>query len=327
MDASTGISSEVTTTEGTDNAAPETAAEQQLKGQKAPEEPWRKAKHKYKAAGKEYEVDYDELVKRAEKSHGADERFRQASEKEKEILEVKKKLEKIKDPSQEDWEELIDLIGWDKAQKFADNLVWNQIKWKELSKEQQEAIQAKYEADAAKSELQRIKERDAQREAEAQRQQSMQIIQNEIDAVLEIGRKEGLPAADIPEIQEMIIDEMIAYLEAAEAAENQGKRMPAPPSHEDVLRRIQDRYSERSDTYIKRLSVDGLKKLLTKEQLEGLRQAEIDQLYASTPKSGTTSQKAADDFDPFQRRERPKNKNRVMRTDDFFSQMDQKFGR
>lgn len=286
-------------------------------------EPWRKVKHKYKAAGQEHEVDYDELIKRAEKAHGSEKRFQEAAQKEKEI---KARLEKLQDPNHEDWDELIELIGFEKAKKFADKLVWDQIQWEELPEEKREALQAKQEAQRAKAELEKWKRSQAEKEAASQRQQAMSIIDNEIKSVLSKAKAEGLPVADIPEIEEMIIDEMIGYLEWMESEEKAGRpiRTP-PPSHEDVLRKIQERHDQRSDVYLKRLPVETLKRMLTKEQLDGLRQAEIDSLYAPIPKS--QGPKQSQEFDPFDPKRQPKKPERRMRTEEFFSKLDQAYGR
>ncbi len=323
------------TTTNAESTPAEGHAEQVKNTDPPAEEPWKTVKHKIKAAGKEQELSWDEIIKKAEKAEGADIRFREAAEKEKKAAEkekeidaLKRKLNKAKDPSDEDWNDLIDLIGFDKAKKFAQRLVWDQMKWEDMTDEQRELIQAKYDADQRKAKLKDYEEREAQRERDQLRQQSMAIIQKEIDDVLAKGRAEGLPVSDIPEIQELIVDEMIAYLEMMEEAEANGHKVPAPPSHEDVLRTIQDRFNKRSDVYVKRLSVDALKTLLTKEQLEGLRQAEIDQLYAPIPNSGPKQSKSQQEIDPFdERRAKPKKQERTMRTDDFFNRLEHAIGR
>jgi DNA-binding ferritin-like protein (Dps family) len=277
---------------------------------------WKKVKHKYKAMGEEYEVDYDELVKRAEKGHGAEKRLAQASKVEKE---AKARLEKLKDPQAEDFEELIELIGFDKAKKFADKLVWEQIQWDEKSKDEQQRLIAQRRAEDAERQLQDIKSKAEESQKSQLQQQSMQVIDNEIKQVLDEGRKLGLSVADLPEVTELIIDEMLAYLEYVDQEEQAGRTVrSSPPSHADVLRKIQERYDIRSSAYTKRLSAEQLMKMLTKEQLSALRQQEIDQLYAPT-RQGRSTPKAESDFQG-----RPKAQ-KVMRTEDFFKKMDEKY--
>lgn len=287
-------------------------------------EPWRKVKHRYKAAGGDVEVDYDELIKRAQKADGADKRFQEAAQKEKD---AKTRFEKLKDPNSEDFDELIELIGYEKAKKFADRLVWDQIQWDELPEHEKKRLQAEKRAQKSESELEQIKSKAAQQEVEQNRITAMSIIQKELDTVIALGQKDGIAVANLPkdEIEEMICDEMANYLEWMESEEKAGRTIKTPPpSHEDVLRKIQERYDQRSDVYVKRLSVDQLQKLLTKEQLEGLRQAEIDQLYASTPAPRGTKQ--TQEIDPFERRQSPKKQDRRMRTEDYFKKLEQSFG-
>jgi hypothetical protein len=318
-------SANTATTEVTAEKPAESQSGNETQTQQDDKEPWRKVKHKYRSAGQDVELEFDEIIKRAQKADGADRKFQDAAAKEKEL---KARLEKLKNPDAEDWDDLIDLIGFEKAQKFADKLVWDKIQYDELPDHEKKRLQAEKRAEKSESELQQIKDREAEREKQAITSQAMSIIQNEIGAVLKLGKEQGLPAADIPEIEELIVQEMIDYLEFMDREETAGREIKTPPpSHEDVLRKIQERYDQRSDVYVKRLSVDQLKKLLTKEQLAALRQAEIDQLYASTPApTRGTKQNQTEEIDPFERRQNKKPERR-MRTDDFFSKLDQSFGR
>lgn len=303
-------------------AAPEAIAENNdTPVAQAPEIPeWKKQKHKYKAAGQEYEVEYDELVKRAEKAHGAETKLANASKIEKDM---KARLEKLKDPQSEDFDELIDLIGFEKAKKFADKLVWEQIQWDELPDQEKRARIAQTKADEAEGKLKRYEETQETQQKTQMAQQAMSVIEQEIKQVLEDGRKEGLSVADIPEATELIIDEMLAYLEYCDQQEKDGKPITqAPPSHRDVLQKIQEREDVRSGSYIKRLSVDQLKKVLSKEQLAQLRQAEIDQLYAPTQSAGRSQQNQNTNEAP----PRQSNGRKVMSTNDYFKNMDSKYG-
>lgn len=279
---------------------------------------WKKQKHKYKAAGQEYEVDYDELVKRAEKGHGAEKRFAEASKMEKEI---KGRLQKLSDPQSEDFDELINLIGFDKAKKFADKLVWEQIQWDELPDHEKRSRIAQQRADEAESKLKSYEETAEGSKKTQMATQAMQVIDQEIKAVLEAGRKDGLSVADIPEATELIVDEMLNYLTYCDEQEAEGKPIrQAPPTHRDVLQKIQEREDARSGSYIKRLSVEQLKKALSKDQLSALRKAEIEQLYAPTQPAGRSTKQSSDS-------EVPKSQGKKsMSTNNFFDNLDKKYG-
>lgn len=302
------------------------SAEPKGQSKTVPDEPWRKVKHKMKSAGAVEEVDYDELVKRAEKYQGSEKRLAEASRKEKEIESEKKRLERLRDPKNEDFEDLIELIGFDKAKKFADRLVWDQIQWDELSDAEKRRIIAEQERDSLKSDLDKRNAADQKKERERLFTEADRVITEEIERVLTDARSQGLSVADIPEAKDLIIDEMLAYIAYMDKMEAEGLPITTPPpSHEDVLRTIQGRYDTSSSAYIKRLSVEKLMTLLTKEQLTALRQAEIDQLYAPIPgyQGRSKPQKDQSEKETPRRRtgEKPK-----MKTDDFFKTMDKRFG-
>lgn len=279
---------------------------------------WKKQKHRYKAGGQDYEVDYDELVKRAEKGHGAEKRFAEASKMEKEI---KSRLHKLSDPQSEDFDDLINLIGFDKAKKFADKLVWEQIEWDELPDHEKRSRISQQRADEAESKLRSYEETAEGSKKTQMATQAMQVIDQEIKQVLEAGRKEGLSVADIPEATELIVDEMLNYLTYCDEQEAEGKPIrQAPPSHRDVLQRIQEREDARTGSHIKRLTLEQLKKALSKDQLSQLRKAEIEQLYAPTQPAGRSTKPSNDSDVP------RSNGKKVMSTNDFFKNLDSKFG-
>ena len=306
-----------------DNNPQNGAAEAQAKAkqqQNQPEEPWKKQKHRYKAAGKEYEVEYDELIKRAEKGHGAEKRFQEASAKEKAFEE---RMKRMRDPSNEDFSDLVEMIGFERAKKFADRLVWDSIQWDELPEHEKRRILAEQERDEAKSQLTKRQKEDEERAKQQRFAEADRVISEEISRVLADAKKQGLAVADIPEAKELIIDEMLAYINYMDECEAKGMPIQSPPpSHEDVLRKIQERYDTSSSAYLKRLSVDKLMKVLTKEQLSALRQAEIDQLYAPIPGyQGRSKKQAQDDTPP-----RPSRKPNKMTTDEFFRKLDERYG-
>lgn len=280
---------------------------------------WKKQKHKYKSNGQEVEVDYDELVKRAQKADGLDKRLAEVAKQEKTI---KARLEKLKDPQADDFDELIELIGFDKAKKFADKLVWDSIQWDELPEAEKKRRLAEQRAESAEEKLNRIESEKAEAEQKQISQQAMQVIDQEIKEVLAAAKLEGLSVADIPEATELIIDEMLAYLEYVETEEAAGRPIRnSPPTHMDVLRKIQEREDTRSSAYMKHLSVDQLKKVLSKEQLSALRQAEIDQLYAPTQRTG----RAPRDSSPTDGSSSSR-KPQKTRTEDYFKKMDERYG-
>ncbi len=279
---------------------------------------FRAAKHKLKVNGKEEELDYDKLLERASRVSGADEKFKRASE-------IEKRYERVKDPNAENFDELVELLGYQKATKFARQLVLDEMKWDELTEEQQDAIIARREADLSKKKLSEYEEREKSARIEAERGAALEIVDREVGDALAAARAEGVPVADLPEIVEQVVDEMIAYLEWYESEEKEGRRPSRPPpSPKDVIGKLQGRYDERSGAYLKKLPVEKLKSLLSKEQLSALRAAEINDLRSPIPR-GTKTPDDKGSIDPFQEERRPR-ESRRMKSDDWFTQMNKKLG-
>jgi hypothetical protein len=323
----TAGSAPAATAPSSDSSDTSSESPDQSSGQGKPQadEPWRKVKHRMKSAGEIEEIEYDELVKRAEKYQGSEKRLAEATRKEKAAETEMKRLQKLRDPKDEDFNELIELMGFEKAKKFADRLVWDQIQWDELSDVDKKRILAEQERDALKSDLDKRKADDQRKEQERLFSEADRVITEEVTRVLADAKKQGLSVADLPEAKDLIIDEMLAYISYMDDMEAKGLPIKTPPpSHEDVLRKIQERFDTSSSAYIKRLSVEKIMSLLTKEQLQGLRQAEIDQLYAPIPGMtqgrSKTKEEITDDA-PRRKGEKPK-----MKTDDFFAKMDKRFG-
>lgn len=304
--------------------------------QEVPANPFKGTKHKYKAMGREVEVDYDELIARASKADGADAKLRQAAELRKKTdadlshyKKIEERFNRLKDPSAEDFDDLVEIMGEEKARKIAEKLVWKQIEWDELSPEKQDAIKEKRRADDAEKKLKSRDEQEAEKVRLVNQKKAYQIIDKEIGDAIAEAKADGISVADMPEMIEGVVDEMIAFLEYVEDCEEKGIRISRPPpSPKDVIRKLQSRYDDRSTAYLSRLPIDKIKSMLSKEQLAAIRQSEVDQLYAPIPKSGTQQQKPDKDaIDPFAAEKPTKKNNRRMKSDQWFAAMEKKIGR
>lgn len=235
-------------------------------------------KHRYKAAGKEYEVEYDKLLERASKAHGAEERFSQAKKLEEE---TKARLARLKDPTNEDWQELIDLVGYEKAVKWARNLVWDEIQWEELPEAERRARLAEKKAQEVERKLSEREKAEAEARKAALESEALEAVDREIAGALEEARKEGINPDDFPELVEYTVDTLMAYLEELEEDERAGRPIRgAPPKPIDVIRQYRERFEKNATSYLTKIPAERLRSMLTPEQLSALRQAEIDDLYA-----------------------------------------------
>jgi hypothetical protein len=306
-------------------------------GSEPPEiEPWRKVKHRFKAMGEVHEVDYDDLVKRAEKATGAEKRLAEAARKEKEIM---GKIDRLK--TVDDFNEVVELLGGDeRARPLLEKFLWDKIK-----REEEEARLTPAERDARKKadEAER-KAKEAQDRLDAlnkaaedeskakQRNAANEIINREIEDAIAEAEKEGLSPEDVPYMVEELIQNMILHLEYLEDCEDAG--IPAtksPLSPRDVLRKIQEKDTKRTRSWLTKLSPADLKQLLSAEQLEGLRKSEIEALTQPSTLNRATAQrqkaKDATPIDPFEAEKEAKRKSRKRpNTRDWFGAADKFYG-
>lgn len=287
----------------------------------APENPYKGTKHKFKANGKEIEVDYDDLLSKASLAEGANQKFQEAKAMRKELEE---KLGRLSNAEADNLDEIIETLGIDKVLKIANTISEKELYWNQLSEEEREDLLYRQKADAALNELEALKGKERQAAQQQAQIEAYNVINDEIGEALALAKAEGVPLADLPEIAEGIVDEMLAFLEFMEREEKEGRKLTSPPpSAKDVVKKLQGKYEERSSTYLKKLNAKQLKSMLSPEQLADLRKEEIDSLYGSnSPRR--TSQQADEVIKPFSNQD--ENQSKPRKSDDWFKQMDKKLG-
>jgi ribosomal protein L22 len=271
-------------------------------------EPWRKVKHKFKAMGEVHEVDYDELVRKAEKGVGAEKRLAEATRKEREIM---GKIDRLK--TVDDFNEVVDLLGGDeRARPLLEKFLWDKIKREEEEARltpterdaRKRAEQAEREASEAKRKLEELDKAAEEKNKAVVSQKANEIINAEIEEAIAEAEKAGLSPEDVPYMVEQLIQGMLVHLEYLEDCEEAGLApTKSPLSPRDVLRKIQDTDTKRAQSWLKKLSAKDLKTILSPEQLEDLRKSEIEAfVQPSTQNRATASrqkQKLDTPIDPF----------------------------
>jgi len=292
-------------------------------------EPWRKVKHKYKAAGEIVEVDYDELVRRAQKADGAEKRLAEAARKEKEI---QGKIEKLR--TLDDVTEIIDLMGGDeRARPLLEKFLWDKIQAEEqeakLSPEERDArrraAEAEKKAKEAQDKLDALNKAAEENNKAAVTNKANEIINKEISDAIAEAEAAGLSPEDVPYMIEQLLDGMVVHLEYLEDCEEAGiAPSKSPLSPRDVLRKIQDKETKRTQAMLKKLTAKDLRAMLTDEQLEGLRRSEIEALTAPSTQNRATLKKPKSDtaVDPFTQ---AKDQKKKPNTKDWFAAMDQRY--
>lgn len=278
-------------------------------------------KHKIKVDDQEEELDYEELVTRAQKAKGSEKRFEESRKALDEASRTKKEIEELKTRIKAgDVKALIDLVGYDEAIKISENLTWEKIQWDDLSDDEKERVILKHENEQYKSSEEKRKADQEASVKAAKDAKANAVIEKEMNDVAEILRTEGLPEHDVQRIQEQSIDDMIAYLDYLDSQQEAGMPLPSSLlSFSDVARKIQSRMVENFNSSIGKLSVDQLRSSLSKEQLAGLRQLELDDLAPIHDRTKPAQSKAEKLFEA---PAKPSKAARRMSTDEAFDRLD-----
>lgn len=283
--------------------------------------PYKGTKHKYKAKGKEIEVDYETLLSKASLADGANEKFAEAKALKQQFED---RMGRLSNAEMENWDEIIDMIGVDKALKFASTINEKHSYWNELSEEQREDVLYRHEAELAKQELESLKGKEKQAATQQASREAYDAINQEIGDALAEAKALGIPLADLPDIAIGIVDEMLMVLEQIEAEEKAGRKWSGKaPTAKDVVKRLSGQYEERSSSYVKKLNAKQLKSMLTPEQLAELRQEEIGSLYqGATPNRMTSKEPATNTASNTNQNQSP-----IRGTSsDVFKELDKKYG-
>lgn len=270
---------------------------------------FRGKKIKQKVDGQELEVDLEEIIKAYPKISAADKRFMEAASIRKQVDGLLKNITEA-----QDYQSLVKLMGKEKAEKFAEDLLLEKINYEQMSPEQRRAFELEQENKTLKSREEEAKRARLEQERAAIRAQAVQSIDTEISAALkELGKK------PTPRLIARIAEQMLVSLEAGEEGLDEmgnpipRKRMPA----RDAMTRTLSEFQAELREYIDGLSVEEARKVLPKTLLDGLRKADIDKVI--TP-FHSRSVKPSE--------EKPKSTNKKhnkMRSEDWFAAMESKF--
>lgn len=280
-------------------------------------DPLRSVKHKIKSNGKEKELDYDELIKKAELADGAYYKFDETAKKEKEW---QQKLSKLKEVTPENLDALLEYVPFEKLLDISSHIEKMKLEFQGYSKEQIDDYLERLDGQQAKKKLQEI---EAEREEGVRRQrqaEAFQVIEKEIGDVLEEAKGLGYPIADLPGVGVEIIDEMLHVLQVYEEAQAKGEIYSGKiPTAKEIFEQIKTRYDSRLDTYLKKFSPEKLASVLTPEQSQALRQADLNKLYGNNPRPDFVPE-----FD--QGQSTPSMPSKKMSVKQAFSQLDEKYG-
>ncbi len=221
--------------------------------------PWKKVKHKIKVDQQEAELDYDELVRRAQKGTAADKRLAEAAA-------LRKQLESTwnaTDPTHFFKSRNLDPEQW------AEQLLIKKLKLQNMSPEERAAHE--------KGELERAEREREKAEIEQLRQEKQQMLTQQVvqrldqeitDAFKAIGR------TPTPAVVKRMAELMDMHMET-----HDGEFMPAAKALEIALSGRQSDAAE----YLQSLTAEQLRQILPKKLLDDLRRQDVELVRSQSP--------------------------------------------
>jgi hypothetical protein len=286
---------------------------------------FRGTKHRFKANGKEIEVPYEELVRRASSAEGAEAARQEAARIRKAEDERKKRWQQDDYMMSDD--EIIDQFGSvERFERLAEEAIWKRMNYQKLSPAEKKAMELEQENKRLKEEDEKRKANEKKSTSDALKQDSVKRIDRLITDAMADAKASGIIVADLPEAMELMLDEYMAHLEYLKDLEEQGYEIPKEElSHKAVLENINGRYKERTHNYIAKLPASELRKLLSKEQIAALRQEEVSSLHGGNILAPRTSPAPQKDSSIFNKK-KPSTDQRRMKSEDAWKQLDEIHG-
>ncbi len=257
---------------------------------------FRKHKHKLKINEKEQDLDYDTVIKLAQKGAGADEVFRRASEKEKKMAAL---LDRAKEGDL-DW---IEEIAGPKAREWAERRILREIELQEMSPEKRELMAERAKREKLENDNKTREERDRDAQMEGLRGAAAQEIDTKIDEAFKAARLPMTPSR---------IERVAQYLDASLSTDG------ALLDPAKALARVQTEMRSDAREVLESLSPAELREFLPKKVLDAIRKGDIEDARSADPMRRSTQNGQA----------RPLSdaKQKRMSTDDYFNKLEKKFG-
>ncbi len=258
---------------------------------------FRKFKHKLKVNDREQELDYDTVLKHAQKGLASDDVFRRAAEKEKKVAAL---LDRAKGGDL-DW--LEELAGDEKLTKWAEKKLLKIIERQNMSPEQRELLQERALREKLENEKKTREQQDADMRGESLRHEAAQDLDERIDQAFKARGVSMTPSR---------IERLAQYLDAS--LNSTGTLMDADKALDRVMSEI------RSDAtgLLESMTLAELREFLPKKVLDALRRGDVEDVRAQDPMRRPTQ-----DGQP---RKLSDAKVKRMSTDDYFNKLEKKFG-
>jgi hypothetical protein len=274
--SSTEVNESTEATEGQ-----ETATQEAAPVDTTPE--WKKQKHKLKIDKEELEVDYDELVKRAQLSSGAEKRMLEAKG-------IKESFNKLIKDGQKDPEVILNLL--EKLGHNVDSIIeerlWNKIQREKMTPEERQREDERAELARLRAEREAIESEKKRGEESAKEQAVGTQIEDNVEQVFRLTGIKPTPrsVARVAEVYHAIINAKIAKAAELEA---DGMEVPeyltVPPTPEEIAKQVRQ-YHDASIVDL----LDGVdigeaveRGLITKDLLERINKYQLSKAQKNLP--------------------------------------------
>lgn len=270
-----------------------------------PTDPFAGTKHKIRVDGKDVEVDYDDLKRRASHSTAAADRMKQTAEYRKTAEPMVNAIESFKNG---DAGPLVELVGIDAAEEFAEAILKSRVEYDELSDEEKEIQRLKHENQGYKSKEQKAAEAaKAKRVADAEAVAAKQINTEIAELLQQKGRK------STPRMVARAVEYMLAHLEQSK---DQSRLTSA-----DAFDRVRQDMSVEIPEYLEGMSPEELVEVLPESVLDALEKHFVKRARAANPFGSSLASTSTDDDVP-----NPKTPPKRHGTGGWFAEKERKYG-
>ncbi len=257
-------------------------------------------KFKQKVDGKEYEVDFEEMRKGFSHGQAANARMQEAAELQKQFKPFADAADALKSG---DWRPMVEMVGYENAKKFSEDLLIHEIEWNKMSPQEQAYKQAELERDQLRAEKEARLKKDAEDQKTAAEKDAWDEIDNDVaEAIKQSGRK------PTPRLIARIATEMLDHLEFRKS------KLPAA----DALGKADSRFWTDFAEISAGMDPKDIAAKLPPEVRDALRKLEVETASSHGFNAGRRppSPKASKRRGPSKR----------MSTDNFFENMEKRFG-
>lgn len=262
-----------------------------------PQAIFKQHKHRLKVEGKELDLDYDDVIARAQKSSAADKRFKEASDLRKDVDGI------FNDLRSGNHKRLVDILGHDQAVALSESMLNEHVRYLEMPEDQRARMKAEQERDQYKSAAQKREEQFQEMQMQQLQAQAAYQVDAEIaETIKGMGRK------PTPRLVYRLADQMIA------AIDHDGDKVDAKTALSRALRDTESDVME----FLEHLPDEDVTKYLPQRIIDAVLKQSVNSHLSRVPMSKARVEQSNDPIKKPQERRHQKVTNWVDDRKNFF---------